>query len=431
MPIDASIPLQVRLPQFEDPDNALLKYEQLKNVRATNAMAEYQMGKHREEDDAARAMDSAWRKAQRPDGTIDRAEVMRSAPGRAVPKLMEAFSKMDAEKLKQLKDSLSISGGALATISQQPTVANAQRVVSELVRVGLPGADKMFASIPQSDAEVGPWVRLHAGTTEHTLKVLEAFQPKIERSVEGSTVTYRNTSPLGGAIGAPMSPAIPMTMTPDARATDARARERMAFDQQQSGKPTVITGPNGEVFSVDPRAATGRVVTGEDGQPLNKGEKPLTESQSNATAYGMRAQDSNDILKQIATKNNLSDLSVLAAKSRVGNIAVPEWAQQAQAAKLNFITAVLRKESGAAIPPSEFDAEDRKYFPQVGDGPNTIKQKERARELAVEALGVQAGPGAKNIKGKPAKPRLGEVQDGYLFKGGDPANPSSWEKVKR
>ena len=72
--------------------------------------------------------------------------------------------------------------------------------------------------------------------------------------------------------------------------------------------------------------------------------------------------------------------------------------QQVNQAKSNFITAVLRKESGAVISDSEFDREDKKYFPQINDNDQVIKQKAKARKLAIQAIEVQAGPGAKNIR---------------------------------
>jgi hypothetical protein len=75
-----------------------------------------------------------------------------------------------------------------------------------------------------------------------------------------------------------------------------------------------------------------------------------------------------------------------------------EQQQMYQQAKTNFITAVLRKESGATIQPSEFKTEDEKYFPQAGDTAGVLKQKQKARELAIEAMKIQAGPGAKSIK---------------------------------
>ena len=62
------------------------------------------------------------------------------------------------------------------------------------------------------------------------------------------------------------------------------------------------------------------------------------------------------------------------------------------AAKTDFITAVLRKESGAAISVSEFEKEDRKYFPQPGEGPEVIEQKRKARERALQSMIAQSGP---------------------------------------
>jgi hypothetical protein len=57
----------------------------------------------------------------------------------------------------------------------------------------------------------------------------------------------------------------------------------------------------------------------------------------------------------------------------------------------------LRKESGASISPSEFENEEKKYFAQPGDTDAAIKQKQDSRNLAIKAMGIQAGPGAKNI----------------------------------
>ena len=60
--------------------------------------------------------------------------------------------------------------------------------------------------------------------------------------------------------------------------------------------------------------------------------------------------------------------------------------QAFEQAKRNFVTAVLRRESGAAISPTEFATEELKYFPQPGDRPSTITQKEKARNTAINNL---------------------------------------------
>lgn len=155
----------------------------------------------------------------------------------------------------------------------------------------------------------------------------------------------------------------------------------------------------------------------------------LTESQGNATAFGMRAKESNALLNQLessGTKNTgvlRSAISgIVGATPFVGDkleqgvssamntlpsaLGGPNSAQQAtDQARRNFVTAVLRKESGAAISPSEFYNESQKYFPQPGDSDSTLKQKQNARETAIKALEVQAGPGANIIRQTPT-PKL-------------------------
>jgi len=150
--------------------------------------------------------------------------------------------------------------------------------------------------------------------------------------------------------------------------------------------------------------------------------KPLTEAQGNATAFGMRMAESNKLLKNLEDKG-ITNTGLIrqaiggavgltpfvgeklqsAVKSSMnplpGILGGPSSGQQEyDQAKQNFITAVLRKESGAAIGANEFKTEDEKYFPQAGDTDKVIAQKQAARELAIKAMGIQAGPqGARNI----------------------------------
>jgi hypothetical protein len=152
--------------------------------------------------------------------------------------------------------------------------------------------------------------------------------------------------------------------------------------------------------------------------------KPLTEAQGNATAFGMRMAESNKLLKNLEDKGVtntglirqtigatvgvlplVGDKLQSAVKASMNPLPSvlggPSSGQQEyDQAKQNFITAVLRKESGAAIGVNEFKTEDEKYFPQAGDSDKVIAQKQSARELAIKAMGIQAGPqGARNITG--------------------------------
>ena len=148
-------------------------------------------------------------------------------------------------------------------------------------------------------------------------------------------------------------------------------------------------------------------VTPMAGTPLRGKGQAMTESQSNATAYGMRMKEANATLEDLAKKGVLKGAVIEATPliggalgqvlpSALGGTSAAQ--QQVNQAKSNFITAVLRKESGAVISDSEFDREDKKYFPQINDNAAVIKQKENARKLAIKAIEVQAGPGAKSIQ---------------------------------
>ena len=70
-------------------------------------------------------------------------------------------------------------------------------------------------------------------------------------------------------------------------------------------------------------------------------------------------------------------------------------AARIEQAKRDFINAQLRRESGAAISPTEFDSANKQYFPTPGDSAEVIQQKAANRRAAVEAMGREGGPSYK------------------------------------
>jgi hypothetical protein len=177
------------------------------------------------------------------------------------------------------------------------------------------------------------------------------------------------------------------------------------------------------------------------GTPLRGKGTALTESQGNATAYGMRMREANAILEPLenAGKTNtgliknvvggvvgitpligekLEDVSgsIFNALPRILGGLSPEQQQVAQA-RINFITAILRKESGAAIGASEFATAEKNYFPKPGDDAAAIAQKQQARRTAIRAMEVQAGPGARQMGG------AGGLPSGGLISNATPNNP--------
>lgn len=189
------------------------------------------------------------------------------------------------------------------------------------------------------------------------------------------------------------------------------------------------TGP----MLVDTRTGKAQPIT-VAGQPV-LGGKPLTSDQSNATAFGIRMKESNDILNKLEEQGVKNTGIIRSTASGIvgmtpfvgehlqqgvhagmnvlpGALGGPSAEQQqVDAARRNFVTAVLRKESGAAISASEFYNESQKYFPQPGDSDEVIKQKRHARETAIKAMEIQAGPGKRQIEQTSAPKKVVNFED--------------------
>lgn len=119
----------------------------------------------------------------------------------------------------------------------------------------------------------------------------------------------------------------------------------------------------------------------------------LTESQGASTNFYNRALNAEGRLAPFESQGTQIGQALLGEIPLIGNILQSPEYQVYSALKANFISAVLRKESGAAISVAEFEKEDKKYFPQVGDKPETIAEKRRARNDAIQGLKFQAGAG--------------------------------------
>jgi hypothetical protein len=141
------------------------------------------------------------------------------------------------------------------------------------------------------------------------------------------------------------------------------------------------------------------------GNPFNSGGK-FNEGQGKAAGFTDRMLRSEGILSGVAvpegsqgpTTPGVQEQGTSATQAGlskipgVGNYLVSNDRQKFEQAKRDFINAQLRRESGAAISPSEFESADKQYFPVPGDKPEVIRQKEANRRASIEALGREGGP---------------------------------------
>ena len=139
------------------------------------------------------------------------------------------------------------------------------------------------------------------------------------------------------------------------------------------------------------------IIYGPDGQPILQrgpgGMKAFTEGQSKDVVYSTRARGALEALEPVA--NALTSRADIAAEFVPMGLArgfQSEDFQVAQQAGTEFLQAILRKDTGAAITQQETDSYGKTYLPQPGDGPEVLNAKRDARVRAINALEAGMGP---------------------------------------
>lgn len=166
------------------------------------------------------------------------------------------------------------------------------------------------------------------------------------------------------------------------------------------GSPAGQFGPDGRFYPINP--PSGMVVeTGPDGTRIVQGpgagaNKPLTEGQSKDAVYATRAEGALATLESAGPDALTDRASIVADKAPLGigrGIQSDQY-QVARNAGDEFLQAILRKDTGAAITAQEQDMYGKTYLPQPGDGDAILKQKAQARRRALEALKAGMPPAA-------------------------------------
>ena len=76
------------------------------------------------------------------------------------------------------------------------------------------------------------------------------------------------------------------------------------------------------------------------------------------------------------------------------NVFKSDFLQRQEQAERDFVNAVLRQESGAAIAESEFESARKQYFIQPGDNEGVVAQKRKNRITALNGMLLAAGEDA-------------------------------------
>ena len=180
-------------------------------------------------------------------------------------------------------------------------------------------------------------------------------------------------------------------------------------------RPPALTAPSAAAPSAAiPSAASPTSVSGGVRFGPKSTAENLTEYQGKSTAFAIRAKQAHDILNVVGESGKVQPgliKRIAEATPLIGeglgtslNFTQSDAQQQIEQAQRNFVNAVLRQESGAAINESEFNNAKKQYFPQPGDSAAVIEQKRLNREAAIQGFEVSAGPGAKKTTPPSAGP---------------------------
>jgi len=154
--------------------------------------------------------------------------------------------------------------------------------------------------------------------------------------------------------------------------------------------------PAGYVWATD--ASGQKTLSAIPGGPADKTLNPTTDV-ANAALFSNRMEKADKILNELEGKYSPMAISVKTSGKTAlipgGQAAVNAYMsssdQKAEQAQRDFVNAVLRRESGAAISPSEFENASIQYFPQPNDTQEMIKQKAEARKTAIQGIKNAAG----------------------------------------
>lgn len=150
----------------------------------------------------------------------------------------------------------------------------------------------------------------------------------------------------------------------------------------------------GDLQAARERAAIGRPPTGEQQKTLG---------------FFNRMKDAIDTIEKVEDKLTDEDLLLINnmptwTPELLRNVRLSDSGRQYLQAIRTYTEARLRKESGAAIPTSEYETDRQAIGRAVKDDPATAANKKRTRRITAEGLAFGAGPAYREFYGREFEP---------------------------
>lgn len=463
MPIDPSIALGVRPLEVPNQLNQFAQMSQIQNAQNQNALAQYQLAAAQRAENQQNALAQAL-----PDLDLSSAEGQRKLLGFGAPglQILKTHRELEAQRATQKAQEATTLVKNLEAVDK--TTA---RFKDDLVNVTTPNGAVEWLARQYQDPILGPVVGKmpFAQAVQQIPTEPKAFEEWRKRNNMGMEKYLTDTrAELNRLETSRHNLATERTAAGQLATSQGQlaiAQQKFAWEKANPGYE-LKEDANGNFYGVNKRTLEATPVTiaapaagapaagapaagvpeaGAPGAPLQGKGQALTEAQAKAVGFAARAKEADQILNTttfkplaVATKQGLESVyGIGGGLGMVANQMMSPNDQKVDQAQRNFVNAVLRQESGAAISEAEFENARRQYFPQPGDSKAVIKQKADNRQTVIKSLETVAGPGMRKAGATtppttptaPAAPAVGSVQSGYRFKGGDPADAANWEKL--
>jgi hypothetical protein len=408
MALDPSIALGIKPVEVANPLNQFAQVAQLQHYQQQNALAQRAMD---QEDALNRAYSSSIGTA----GEIDPNKLRQSIIGANLGSKLPAVEKtlMEGRELKakvgksELELGIAKANQAIRELTQYNTLADVNAHIDQNLAAGKitpEQAAQTKAQLPASDADMPKWQVSMLRKTLDTKDLLE--QHFTAQDYGGGTRVIATPKYGGGPAQVVQGSQVAKTATPGELLVDARAKERADL------KPVPVHAQ---------KAITGAAAT------LGQLDKAIAELEANPDAVGWKGY----------------------APDAVLNRADPAGTQ-ARASLADIGSLKIHERSGAAVTASE-TPRLKPFIPSISDDYDTALTKlKRMRDVltgtynrdqgfrdftapqptpaAPAKPAAQEKPAASEKPAIPAIPKVGTIQDGYRFKGGNPADPKNWEK---
>lgn len=197
------------------------------------------------------------------------------------------------------------------------------------------------------------------------------------------------------------------SVTHAGQVAEAQARAAAKYRAPREGRKSIqqVVGPDNTTayVSVDLDTGQSTPIQLPPGMAPNKPPKPITGAERQAVSYFNRMLEAERNARGVEDKLTGVDLGAAeAAPDFLENWLKSKEGQLYSQAQRTFTEGRLRKESGAAVPPGEYENDRRTNFRIFGDKPENVKQKRNSRVATMRGIGNSAGRALQEFYGQDA-----------------------------